>query len=101
MLGIFIAYPWLALVVGVVVAVLGWRRGSRGVLGAGLLWALYAGYETGMQQRWLCTGECNIRVDLLLIYPALLLVTGWAGWRLTRRRPATGDHARKSTPSGS
>ena len=25
-----------------------------------------------MKRRWLCSGECNIRVDLLVIYPALL-----------------------------
>ena len=27
----------------------------------------------GMKQRWLCTGECNIRIDLLIIYPVLLV----------------------------
>jgi hypothetical protein len=28
-----------------------------------------------MQIRVLCSGECNIRVDLLLIYPILLVYT--------------------------
>lgn len=28
-----------------------------------------------MQIRVLCSGECNIRVDLLLIYPILLTLT--------------------------
>jgi hypothetical protein len=28
-----------------------------------------------MRLRWLCTGECNIRVDLLLIYPVLALLS--------------------------
>jgi len=28
-----------------------------------------------MQIRVLCSGECNIRVDLLLIYPVLLALT--------------------------
>jgi hypothetical protein len=28
-----------------------------------------------MYARILCSGECNIRVDLLLIYPILLIVT--------------------------
>jgi len=28
-----------------------------------------------MYRRWLCTGECNIRVDLLLIYPVIILVS--------------------------
>jgi hypothetical protein len=56
------------------------------VVGVGIVWALYAGYETGMQQRWLCSGECNIRVDLLLIYPALLAASAWALWRLAKAR---------------
>lgn len=28
-----------------------------------------------MARRLLCSGECNIRVDLLLLYPALLLLS--------------------------
>jgi hypothetical protein len=42
-------------------------------VGGGVAWLLYAAYEVGMKQRWLCTGECNIRIDLLAIYPLLLL----------------------------
>ena len=53
----------------------GWRRRRWGVVTVGVVWVLYALYETGMHQRWLCTGECNIRVDLLLIYPILLLAS--------------------------
>ena len=76
MMAIFIAYPWLAALVGVALLVLG--RGRRAAAVAGLLWLLYAVYETGMKQRWWCTGECNIRVDLLLIYPLLLVMSGAA-----------------------
>jgi hypothetical protein len=36
-----------------------------------LAWAFYAVYEYLMYTRVLCTGECNIRVDLLLFYPVL------------------------------
>ena len=82
-LGIFIAQPWLAAVVGLVFVILGWQR-RWGVAAVGVLWTLYAVYETGMQRRWLCSGECNIRVDLLLIYPALLLFS--AGAILSLRR---------------
>lgn len=39
------------------------------------LWILYGIYESLMYLRILCTGECNIRVDLLLIYPLLIIVT--------------------------
>lgn len=42
---------------------------------AAVLWAAYGVYEYLMYARILCTGECNIRVDLLLIYPLLLLAT--------------------------
>jgi formate hydrogenlyase subunit 3/multisubunit Na+/H+ antiporter MnhD subunit len=72
-MGIFITFPWLAAVVGVLFITFGWRVRRWGVITIGVIWVLYAAYETGMQQRWLCTGECNIRVDLLLIYPMLIL----------------------------
>lgn len=38
-------------------------------------WGVYAAYESLMLTRVLCSGECNIRVDLLLIYPFLLVVS--------------------------
>ena len=40
-----------------------------------VLWLLYCGYEFLMKYRLLCSGECNIRVDLLVLYPALFLVS--------------------------
>jgi hypothetical protein len=52
------------------------RLSRRGLtLYAAGAWGLYALYELAMHWRWLCSGECNIRVDLLLIYPALALLT--------------------------
>lgn len=42
------------------------------VLIAGLAWLGYCLYETGMKLRILCGGECNIRIDLLAIYPLLI-----------------------------
>ena len=39
-----------------------------------------------MYARILCSGECNIRVDLLLIYPILLIVTLAAGVRAVQTR---------------
>ena len=55
---------------------------------AGVIWLLYGLYELAMRAHWLCSGECNIRVDLLLIYPALAVVSlvGLIGW--LRGRPA-------------
>lgn len=72
----------------------GYRRTrSRLCLLAALCWLVYLPYETAMYLRILCTGECNIRIDLLLIYPLLLLVSllaAWAAWR-RRSRPAEGQ----------
>lgn len=86
----FIEYPFVAAAIGVALLVLGRRAHRRVAVGAGLVWLLYALYEVGMQQRWLCTGECNIRVDLLIIYP--LLVIGLAAglvslWRARSPMP--------------
>jgi hypothetical protein len=75
LMAIFIQYPWLAAVIGVILVGLGkWRRRPTAVV-AGGIWLLYAAYESAMRLRWLCSGECNIRVDLLLIYPFLLVTT--------------------------
>lgn len=41
----------------------------------GILWLLYSFYELAMKYRLLCSGECNIRIDLLVLYPELLLVS--------------------------
>mgnify|MGYP006908208913 FL=1 len=72
---IFIPYPWAALPVAAVFALL-WRRRRKTVaLVSALMWAAYGGYEYLMYARILCSGECNIRVDLLLIYPVLLGVS--------------------------
>lgn len=87
-LGIFMVYPWLAALIGVLFASLGWKARRWGVVTIGAMWMLYAGYETGMQQRWLCTGECNIRVDLLLIYPLLVLTFIGAARSLYRANQA-------------
>lgn len=69
MFTLFLALLVVALVAGVWwVFVRGWI-----VPAAVVLWIGYAAYETWVQAT--CTGECNIRVDLLLIWPLLLAVT--------------------------
>lgn len=87
---ILVAWPWLAFLPAAALFLLYLRGRGRLALGAGLAWALYAGYEFGMQRRWLCTGECNIRVDLLLIYPALLVVSLAAVVAAVRARGPSG-----------
>jgi hypothetical protein len=83
---LFIEWPLLAIVPGVVF--LGVYRASRRrwAAAAGIAWLLYAAYEMGMRLRWLCTGECNIRVDLLLIYPLLAFLSVAAIVSALRRR---------------
>ncbi|HSA57539.1 MAG TPA: hypothetical protein VLE53_17635 [Gemmatimonadaceae bacterium] len=91
-MGLLIAYPWLAAAIGGALLVPALRHRDRRVMTIAVLWLLYAAYETGMKRRWLCSGECNIRVDLLLIYPVLLLSLVMATVRLLRpsRAPTAG-----------
>jgi len=84
-MAILIEYPFLAAIVGIVLGALGRARRHRTAVVVGVVWLLYSVYELGMQRRWLCSGECNIRVDLLVIYPALLLGLVLAGISLLRR----------------
>lgn len=57
-----------------------------------LLWLVYAAWEWGVGA---VTPEANIRVDLLLIWPLIAIVTLWAvvrttlAWRSARRRAKT------------
>lgn len=71
-MAIFVAFPLAALLFATVFALV-WYFRRRPLTGwAACAWAGYAVYEYLMYTRVLCSGECNIRVDLLLIYPALL-----------------------------
>jgi hypothetical protein len=74
-MSILIEYPLLALLPSLVFA--GLFRVTRRpfVFVVALAWILYGIYEYAMHQRILCSGECNIRVDLLLIYPVLAVTS--------------------------
>ena len=85
-LGVFIQWPWLALVPFACFVALYVRSRNTSTLAAALAWLGYLPYEYAMKMRWLCSGECNIRVDLLVLYPLLLLVSLIALWRGMRRR---------------
>ncbi|HKQ25842.1 MAG TPA: hypothetical protein VJT81_15455 [Burkholderiales bacterium] len=70
-----IGIPLLAVLFGLLIVGC-FKLGYRNLLIAtGTLWVAYGIYEYLMQIRVLCSGECNIRVDLLLIYPVLLALT--------------------------
>jgi hypothetical protein len=74
-MAVLIDHPLLALAPAVAFFVLFAILRSRLVLTAGLLWLVYFPYEYGMKLRILCSGECNIRIDLLALYPLLILVS--------------------------
>lgn len=79
--------PWIAGLIGVGFVALFLRRRQRPAARAAVLWIVYCLYEFGMKWRVLCTGECNIRTDLLIIWPILLLTSGAALWSAFRHRP--------------
>ena len=74
-MAVLIEHPLLALVPVVLFAVLFALSKSRFALTAALLWLAYFAYEYAMKLRILCSGECNIRIDLLVLYPALILIS--------------------------
>jgi len=81
-----IGQPWLVLIpVGLLLA-LYWISRRRLALVAAGFWFCYLPYELGMNLRILCSGECNIRVDLLLIYPLLMLASLAAIFNFLRNR---------------
>ena len=74
-MAVLIEYPVLALAPAVVFGLLFATRKAPLSLAAAAYWIAYTIYEYGMSYRLLCTGECNIRVDLLLIYPVLVALS--------------------------
>ncbi len=83
-----IVFPVAAFAIGAVFVLAGRRRGKRLAVVVGAAWAAYGVYESLMYLRVLCGGECNIRVDLLVIYPCLAIASIAALVSLVRGRPA-------------
>jgi hypothetical protein len=90
-LGVFIGWPVLALAPAALFAALYFRCRRPVVLVAMLAWLAYFPYEQAMKLRILCSGECNIRVDLLLFYPLLMLVSVLALTVYFKTRRGAGD----------
>lgn len=76
--GLFVDQPWLAFIPAAAFAIAGLFGLGRAAWAAAAAWGLYALYELAVWTRLICSGECNIRVDLLVIVP-LLLVASIAG----------------------
>jgi hypothetical protein len=74
-MAIMIEYPWLAFVPAALFFYLHSISKARVTLVTAILWLAYVPYEYAMKSRLLCTGECNIRVDLLLIYTLLVAMS--------------------------
>jgi hypothetical protein len=70
-----IGIPLLAVLFGLLIVACFKLAHSHLLLATGSMWIGYGIYEYLMQIHVLCSGECNIRVDLLLIYPVLLTQT--------------------------
>jgi len=71
----FIEWPLAAFVPAAVFGALYFVKRRTAILVAALCWAGYATLEALNKARITCSGECNIRVDLLVIYPALWVVS--------------------------
>jgi hypothetical protein len=59
------------------------RRGFNSLVVASVAWAAYAGWEWLVQAR---TPKANIRVDLLVIWPMLAILSARASYRVLRPR---------------
>jgi len=60
---------------------IGIARHPRALLIVSFAWGLYAAWEWQVQIK---TPEANIRVDLLVIWPVLAIISAWAMFRAFR-----------------
>lgn len=56
-------------------AVTALRRPRPGVIVAAIVWLLYAVYEYFVANGTLCDAKCNIRVDLILVWPLVWIAS--------------------------
>lgn len=86
---IFVEQPWIAVAPAVVFYLLYYPFRLKLVLVAAALWTIYSVYELGIWNGLFCDQDCNIRVDLLVIYPLLAVISGLAilqmFWAIYRR----------------
>jgi hypothetical protein len=65
----------IAVLMTVMLLVAGAQRPRPAVIVAAILWLLYAVYEYYVATGVLCDANCNIRVDLVLLFPILGIAT--------------------------
>jgi hypothetical protein len=51
------------------------RQPRAGVIVAAIVWLAYAAYEVLIANGTLCDANCNIRVDLILLWPLIWIAT--------------------------
>jgi hypothetical protein len=71
----YLMWPWAVVIPAGILGGLFYSRRIPFIAVAAALWLAYGVYEYLMKTRVLCSGECNIRVDLLLILPVLYILT--------------------------
>ena len=88
-MAVLIEHPLLAAVPGAVFVALFAVSRKLLVLIAAVAWLAYLPYEYAMKLRLLCSGDCDIRLDLMVLYPALLIISvvGLAVFARVRVRP--------------
>ncbi|MEN9621906.1 MAG: hypothetical protein RLZZ67_340 [Candidatus Parcubacteria bacterium] len=72
---LFIPYPALSLMPALILVLFYFKSKSKFILTTAIAWLLYMAYEELHLLRIVCSGECNIRIDLLLIYPILIILS--------------------------
>lgn len=70
-------FPWIAFIAALLFFILWRTKPLRSSLIAALAWLSYGIYEFSFFLRLSCSTNC-IRVDLLAIYPLLLIISLWA-----------------------
>lgn len=68
-------FVFVAAAVALYFAVAAWRGPRPGVIVAAIVWLLYAVYEYFVANGTLCDANCNIRVDLILLWPLVWIAS--------------------------
>lgn len=95
---LFLPFPLFAIVPALLFGGLFAVRKKPIFLVSSLLWFAYLVYEYSIYLKLICSGDCNIRVDILLIYPLLLVVTIAASYFALSQKidePAIADNENK------
>lgn len=77
-LHVFIDWPWLALLPAACFFTLAYVCRRAVIWGAGYMWVAFGAYNWLVARGFLCLADCESRPELLVVYPALGVVTAVA-----------------------